>query len=58
MFKEKQQIEIMNDTAFLVTVIIFPKHDNASIIFSRIIARIETIPCNVFEEVETSGSFM
>lgn len=49
MFKEKQQIEIMNDTAFLVTV---------SIIFSRIIARIETIPCNVFEEVETSGSFI
>lgn len=58
MFKEKQQIEIMNDTAFLVTVIIFPKHDNASIIFSRIIARSETIPCNVFEEVETSGSFI
>lgn len=28
MFKEKQQIEIMNDTAFLVTVIIFPKHDH------------------------------
>ena len=35
MFKEKQQIEIIKDSAFSVTMIIFPKRDNASITFFR-----------------------